>query len=167
MKTLFSFAIIFLAGVIPTFSQTTNDFLVKQLEYSHSSENWFAPINVATEGINATQANWHDESENHSIAQLVSHLVFWNDRLLQAIKGNPAPQFEGDNEETFSEISEDEWTNMVEKLDQIMNEIEVETKKLEGKQLEGWSETLANIAAHNAYHTGQIVYIRKQNNWWR
>lgn len=167
MKMLYSFIVIFLAGVIPAFAQTTNDFLVKQLEYSHSNENWFAPINVATEGLKADQANWHDDTGNHSIAQLVSHLAFWNGRLLQSMKGNPVPQFDGDNDATFSEISEDEWTDMVGKLDQIMNEIEMETKKLEGKQLEGWSETLANIAAHNAYHTGQIVYIRKQNEWWK
>ena len=147
--------------------QTTNEFLVKQLKYSHSVENWFAPVNVATEGLTAEKANWHDDSGNHSIAQLVSHLVFWNERLLKGMRGEEVTDFSGDNDATFSEISEEEWLEMVKRLDEILTEIEVESRKLEDKQLEGWSETLANIASHNAYHTGQIVYIRKQQGWWR
>lgn len=170
MKTFKLFAF-FLFGVYfisnPLFSQDMNSFLFKQLEYAHSNESWFAPVSVATEGLTAEKANWHDGSENHSIAQLVSHLVFWNGRLLQAIQGNQVPNFNEDNKVTFSDISEEDWTGMVTKLDQILTDIETEAKKLEGKQLEGWSETLANIAAHNAYHTGQIVYIRKQKGWWR
>ncbi|WP_296702307.1 DinB family protein [Algoriphagus sp.] len=159
------FGVFFISNSV--FSQDMNSFLVKQLEYAHSNENWFAPVNVATEGLNAEQANWHDGSENHSVAQLVSHLVFWNDRLLKAIQGKTVPNFNEDNKVTFSEISEEEWSDMVKKLDQILTEIETETKKLEGESLVGWSETLVNIAAHNAYHTGQIVYLRKQKGWWR
>ncbi len=144
-----------------------NSFLDKQLKYAHSNENWFAPVNVATKGLSADQANWHDGTENHSIAQIVFHLVFWNDRLLQDIQGIQVPNFTDDNKVTFSEISEEDWAGMIMKLDQILTDIEDETRKLEDKQLKEWSETLANIAAHNAYHTGQIVYIRKQKGWWR
>jgi hypothetical protein len=36
-----------------------------------------------------------------------------------------------------------------------------------GKQLNKWSYSIANIAAHNAYHSGQIIYIRKHNGWWK
>ena len=167
MKFFLATLLFSLAQMMTLSAQTTNEFLVKQLQYSHSVENWFAPVNVATEGLTAEKANWHDDSGNHSIAQLVSHLVFWNERLLKGIKGETVTDFSGDNDATFSEISEEEWIEMVKKLDQILTEIETESKKMEGKQLEGWSETLANIASHNAYHTGQIVYIRKQQGWWR
>jgi len=34
------------------------------------------------------------------------------------------------------------------------------------EQLNEWSFSVANISSHNAYHTGQIIYIRKKNNWW-
>ncbi|MEN2281411.1 DinB family protein [Algoriphagus sp. SE2] len=165
LLTCLLFGTFFLSNSV--FSQDMNSFLVKQLEYAHSNENWFAPVNVATKGLNAEQANWHDGTGNHSIAQLVSHLVFWNDRLLQAIQGKTVPNFNDDNKVTFSEISEEDWGKMTMKLDQILTDIEKETEKLEGEPLEGWSETLANISAHNAYHTGQIVYIRKQKGWWR
>lgn len=165
LLTCFLFGAFLLSNTV--FSQEMNSFLVKQLEYAHSNENWFAPVNVATQGLNAEQANWHDGTENHSVAQLVSHLVFWNERILNAIQGKTVPNFTDDNKVTFSEISEEDWSNMTIKLDQILTDIETETKKLEGEPLEGWSETLANIAAHNAYHTGQIVYIRKQKGWWR
>jgi hypothetical protein len=33
--------------------------------------------------------------------------------------------------------------------------------------LNEWSSSIANMCSHNAYHTGQIVYIRKKNGWWQ
>lgn len=149
------------------FCQIDQEFLVKQLKYSHDEENWFAPVNVAMDSLSSENANWHDESGNHSIAQLVSHLVFWNERLLKAMQGKEVVEFDGNNDLTFSEISEEDWKQMTQKLDQILSDIEVETQKMNEEQFAGWKETFANIAAHNAYHTGQIVYIRKQNGWWR
>ena len=35
------------------------------------------------------------------------------------------------------------------------------------EQLSKWSDDIMNIAAHNAYHAGQILYIRKQKGWWK
>ena len=35
-----------------------------------------------------------------------------------------------------------------------------------GGTIKEWSSSVANISTHNAYHTGQIVYIRKRNGWW-
>lgn len=166
MKPILYFLFIFILSAAQSFAQTSKDFLVKQLEYAHSNENWFAPVNKAIEGLSAEQANWQDDSGNHSIAQLTSHLVFWNDRLLRAMQDIQVEEFDGNNDETFKEISENEWQSMVQKLDNILTDIESKTKKMESEKLEGWSETLANIAAHNAYHTGQIVYIRKQKGWW-
>lgn len=169
MKTLQLLFILsfLLGGLQQAFGQIDQEFLVKQLEYSHTNENWFAPVNIAMDDLSAKNANWHDDSGNHSIAQLVSHLVFWNERLLKAMQGKDVAEFDGNNDITFSEISEEDWKNMTQKLDQILSEIEEETKKMNEEQFAGWKETLANIAAHNAYHTGQIVYIRKQNGWWR
>ena len=33
-------------------------------------------------------------------------------------------------------------------------------------KLQAWASTIAHIGAHNAYHVGQIIYIRKQQGWW-
>ena len=33
-------------------------------------------------------------------------------------------------------------------------------------RLQSWYYTIAHIGTHNAYHTGQILYIRKQQGSW-
>jgi hypothetical protein len=32
--------------------------------------------------------------------------------------------------------------------------------------LEQWAPIIARIGTHNAYHIGQIVFIRKTQGWW-
>jgi hypothetical protein len=42
-------------------------------------------------------------------------------------------------------------------------------KAVEGadeKKLEEWASTIAHIGAHNAYHVGQMIYIRKLQGSW-
>jgi hypothetical protein len=33
-------------------------------------------------------------------------------------------------------------------------------------KLKSWYSTIAHIGAHNAYHIGQIVYVRKEQGSW-
>lgn len=166
--TFKAFIIIFVLGFSNNLkAQEMNSFLVKQLEYSHSNENWFPPINIAIDGLNAEQARLKDESGNHSISQLTSHLVFWNERILMALQEKEVENFTEDNAVTFDKFSDQDWNELTKKLDAILLQIEEETLKLNGEKLKGWSETLANISAHDAYHTGQIVLIRKGRGWWR
>jgi len=50
--------------------------LLEQLRGTHNHEEWFVPLNIAIEGLTAEQATWKDDTENHSIVQLVNHLIF-------------------------------------------------------------------------------------------
>lgn len=34
------------------------------------------------------------------------------------------------------------------------------------EKLDSWSSELTHITIHNAYHLGQVVYIRKQQGSW-
>ena len=148
-------------------SQSLKSILIQQLKNSHSNEDWYAPINVAVAGISSEQANWKDSSENHSIAELVSHLIFWNSRVLKAFQGNTPPDFKEDNKVTFKALSEKDWDLSVKKLDSLQTTWEQLVEMATDLQLKDWSSSIANIGSHNAYHTGQIVYIRKRNGWWR
>lgn len=146
--------------------QTVKSILVEQLTNTHSKADWFVPINVAVEGLTAEQANYKDSTGNHSISELVSHLVFWNERILFWFHDQKAPEFNDDNELTFITFSEAEWAHSVRKLDSIQTVWKQSVEGATDEQLKKWSNSVANICAHNAYHTGQIVYIRKQNGWW-
>jgi len=141
--------------------------LLLQLRGSNSEENWFAPMHKAITGVTAEQAAWTDSSDNHSIGQLAAHLVFWNERALRSFAGNTPPDFQGSNDSTFTQLDAGEWSAMQLKLDSIQHEIERIVSDANDEQLEKWTPTINNLCMHNAYHTGQMVYIRKRNGWWK
>lgn len=141
--------------------------LVQQLRNTHTNQEWFVPTRAAIEGLTLEQSNWKDSTENHSIGELVSHLIFWNEMNLKAFKGENVALFDDDNKETFKKNNAKDWNNAVTKLDSIQSVWEQLTENATNQQILDWSTEIANMTAHTAYHTGQIVYIRKQNGWWK
>ena len=140
--------------------------LLEQLKTTHNVKDWFVPPNIAVAGLTAEQANWKDNSENHSIAQLTTHLIFWNKQILDKFKGIKPDSFNGDNKETFSPVDEKSWAATVKQLDSVMTAIEDVVQHADDETLGKIASTVAHIGTHNAYHTGQILYIRKMKGWW-
>ncbi len=147
-------------------SKDTKNLLIEQLKNSHINKDWYVPLNYAVKNLTIEQVHWQDSTQNHSICQLVSHLIFWNERILIAFHGKTPPEFDNVNDETFLEYCSDDWPGMISKLDSIQIAWEDAVENASDAQLIEWGSSIANIASHNAYHTGQIVYIRKKNNWW-
>lgn len=140
--------------------------LIKQLKNIHENQDWFVPINSAVEGLSVEQSNWKDSTSNHSIRELVSHLTFWNEMNLKAFKGEKISDFDGDNKTTFRKHNNEDWDTLITKLDKVQSEWENLIEKATNEKINEWSIDIANMSSHNAYHTGQIIYIRKQNGWW-
>jgi hypothetical protein len=145
---------------------TLKNLLLEQLKTTHDVKEWFVPANIAVDGLTAEQASWKDGSGNHSIGQLAAHLVFWNQQQLSKLKGEPPPKYSGNNEDTFSTVDAATWSTTVRQLDSVMKEIEAQVEKADDKTLSGWASAVAHIGTHNAYHVGQILYIRKMKGWW-
>ncbi|CAN5566106.1 DinB family protein [soil metagenome] len=149
-----------------TYAQTLKSVLVDELKATHNKKDWFVPINVALEGVTAEQAMWKDGSGNHSIGQLTYHLLFWNERQLATFKGEKESAFSGNNEETFDAFDKASWAQTVAQLDMVMLEIEKIVAAADDVNLKKWALVIANISTHNAYHTGQIVFVRKLQKSW-
>ena len=145
---------------------TLRSILLEQLKTTHNVKDWFVPPTLAVAGLTADQANWKDNSENHSIAQLTTHLIFWNKQALDKFQGIKADAFSGDNKETFSPVDEKSWAETTQRLDSVLTALEKVVQNADEKQLEAIASTVAHIGTHNAYHTGQILYIRKMKGWW-
>jgi len=145
---------------------TLKSILLEQLKTTHNVKDWFVPPNIAVQGLTAEQANWKDSSDNHSIAQLTTHLIFWNTQLLDKFKGVTPPAFDGNNKETFAPVDATSWNAAVQKLDSVLTEWEHAVEAADDSKLTQWYSTIAHIGTHNAYHTGQIIYIRKMKGWW-
>ena len=145
---------------------TLKSILLEQLKTTHKTKDWFVPASDAIDGLTPEQANWKDSSDNHSIAQLTTHLLFWNLRALENFNGHSKGNFTGDNKETFTPVTKATWTATVQRLDSVLTAWETAVAQADEKKLQYYYSTIAHIGTHNAYHTGQIIYIRKMKGWW-
>jgi uncharacterized damage-inducible protein DinB len=144
---------------------TLRSILLEQLQTNHKKQDWFVPASLAVAGLTAEQASWKDTTGNHSIGQLAYHLVFWNKESLARVKGEK-PENVSDNEKTFDSFDAKTWDATVSQLDQVMTDLEKFVETADEATLEKNASRIAHVAAHNAYHTGQILYIRRAKGWW-
>ena len=144
---------------------TLKSILLEQLRTTHNQKEWFVPANVAVEGLTAEQANWKDGKGNHSVGQLVNHLIFWNSEELAKFKGEPPPKYSGNNDDTFK-FDAKQWTDAVKQLDEVLTAWEKAVETADDAKLKDWYSIVAHIGAHNAYHIGEIVYVRKEQGSW-
>jgi len=140
--------------------------LLEQLKTTHNNKDWFAPASSAVDGLTPEQASWRDGKGNHSIGQLVNHLVFWNRQQLAKFNDQEPPKFSGDNNETFNSFDQARWTATVHDLDDVMTAWEKAVETADEQKLQKWASAIAHIGAHNAYHIGQMIYIRRLQGSW-
>jgi len=145
---------------------TLRSILLEQLRTTHNEKDWFVTIEGAVEGLTAEQAGWKDGSGNHSVGQLTNHLLFWNRRELAKFKGEPEEKYSGNNDETFNNFDAKKWSDTVKQLDDVMNQLEKLVETADEKKLESWASEIAHIGTHNAYHVGQMVFVRKLQGSW-
>lgn len=165
------FLILLVVAAVTTHAQSTKtatlkSILLEQLRTTHNVKDWFVPVNIALEGLTPEQAKWTDGSGNHSIGQLASHLIFWNLQQLTKFKNLPQPPFNGNNDETFNSFNSENWKATVQKLDSVLTAIEQAVEGSDDSKLQSWYSAIAHIGTHNAYHTGQMIYIRKLQGSW-
>jgi uncharacterized damage-inducible protein DinB len=145
---------------------TLKAVLLEQLRSTHNKAEWFVPANTAVAGLTPAQASWTDKSGNHSVGQLANHLVFWDRESLAKFKGETPAKFDGNNDETFNDFDAKSWDATVKQLDQVMTDWEKAVEAADDAKIALWASTIAHIGAHNAYHIGQMVYVRKLQGVW-
>jgi uncharacterized damage-inducible protein DinB len=145
---------------------TLRSTLLEQLRSTHNNKEWFVDGDTAVAGLTPEQASWRDGKGNHSVGQLLYHLVFWNHRTLARLKGEPESKFSGNNEETFDSFDAKRWSDTVRQYDEVMTELEKLVENANETQLKSWATDLEHIGAHNAYHIGEIVYVRREQGSW-
>jgi hypothetical protein len=145
---------------------TLRTVLLEQLRTTHNQKEWFVPANVAVEGVTPEQANWTDGKGNHSIGQLTYHLLFWDRWALAKFKGEDPGKFSGNNDDTFNNFDSKQWSATVRELDEVMTAWEKAVEAADEEKLKKEASTIAKVGAHNAYHIGQIIYVRKEQGSW-
>jgi len=167
MKKLFIIPIVFLFATASAqnAAPSLKSLLLDQLKTTHNVQDWFVPLNQSLAGLSFEQANWKDK-DNHSVGELATHLLFWNKQQLAGFKGEKPESFDGDNKKTFADFTKESWASIVKQEDEVLTEMEKLIEKATDAQLAKWAKNISHISTHNAYHVGQIIYIRKVQGSW-
>jgi hypothetical protein len=157
---------IFLAGLRPAAQKNSDTQDTAGAATHHPRRKGrFVPANVVIEGLTPEQAKWTDDNGNHSIGQLTVHLIFWNQQPLAKMKGEP-PANSGNNHERFNSFDAANWAAAVKQLDDVLTALEKTVRAADDAKFNEWASNLAHIGTRNAYHTGQILHVRKLQGSW-
>ena len=145
---------------------TLRSLLLHELHTTHTEADWFVPIKTAVDGLTAEQASWQPANGGHSAGQLTHHLLFWNRRNL----GEP-------HRKVATKLQRQQRRNLREVRQQTVGRYGQATRRGHDRSGEAGrnrrrekaaaiAPTIGNICTHNAYHVGQIVYVRKLQGSW-
>jgi uncharacterized damage-inducible protein DinB len=153
-----------------------------QLELLHGQGSHTDPI-ACIEDLSADQAAKSIAGFPHSIAQLVFHMNYWMDYELRRIRGQrpPYPQHSAESfpASPFA-VDEEQWNRLKKNFATLLSDFtelakstpeelnrQIESAHPGDTNLAGTLETVIwQMVAHNSYHTGQVVVIRRAQGIW-
>lgn len=151
--------------------------LLLQRDHAWSKEEWIVPLSVALEGVTAETAAWEPRGGGNSIWQTVLHINYYNERLLKRLTGEPLGITLPTNDATFEgaggSADEEQWQDTVRRTHELAAKLREVIARYSDEDLEkpygNWTvgEELATWMLHDAYHSGQVVLIRRQLGNWR
>lgn len=158
-----------------TKSMNRIELLLRGWDYCYDEEGWSPPLKDALNGVTAEQANWRPAGEHvNTIWETVEHLIYYKERLLQQLTNQSDNSPAVDNDSTFAVQSsgEDGWqaaqTRMREVHQALRDHIaawtDADFDRPIPKNLAG--DWVSSLIQHDAYHTGQIIFLRKLQGSW-
>ena len=151
------------------------DILVAGWEATYDKEGWYPPLRAALNGVDYKHSLWKAPGEaSHTIGELVDHLLYYKKRFLFRLERKAWPSTISTNDETFStrDDSPANWESMVDELASVHQKIAKKMVDLADGDLDlKLPETpvggqILTLIMHDAYHTGQIIFIRKLYGSW-
>lgn len=146
--------------------------LLNVLDSTFDNESWYAPFKHAIEGLTAKQACWQPFGEaTKTIWENVNHLIYYKERLAANLLGREWTR-DLDGNETFNLINQSnddkEWKKVVERAVNAQLNLRKVLSTITDEQLDQdlLEEKLLDIMLHDAYHTGQVVQLRKMQGSW-
>lgn len=152
------------------------DVLSDQLLANANDLSWYVPFSDSVENLTEEQAFWKPNEDSNSIAEIVQHLLYWNQTWQTRYKEshvNAVPSI-GDNNKSFVVPENQTFTELKKQLlEVLLNWQKLLIEEIVESDVNGFPENvkwwgiLGNLSTHNAYHIGQIIYIRKLQKCWK
>ncbi|MFG0214006.1 DinB family protein [Brevibacillus porteri] len=153
------------------------DLLLHGWECTYDKEDWYPPLKEALSGVSAAEASWRPVGEAaNTIWENVSHLLYYKERLLHRLLGTEFSGSAETNDDTFipsgGPDDEDAWQATLLRTESVHRHIHEKLSLLTDEDLNQTAtytpiyQTVMSLVLHDAFHTGQIVQIRKLQGSW-
>ena len=151
------------------------DLLLWNLQPARGRRNWHggpSPIG-ALRGVTAEQAAWRPTPQRKSVWELALHIAYWKYTVHRHLVGGAQPRFPRAPANFPSQPDfpdEAAWATDVALLKREHERLVVAVRALPARRLDAvppegrrwtYGELVLGIAAHDAYHTGQIQLLKR------
>jgi uncharacterized damage-inducible protein DinB len=151
------------------------EVLLDQLLANANDPSWYVSFEESVNNLSEIEAFWKPNEDSHSIAEIVQHLLYWNETWIMRYQNsdvNTVPGVEDNSHsfylpigKTFKELKVQLLQVLLQWQD-LLTEEKLESEVIGFPVRADWWAIIGNVTTHNAYHIGQIVYIRKLQKSW-
>jgi uncharacterized damage-inducible protein DinB len=146
--------------------------IYKNLAALYDGQPWFGDnISSILAGVSSQMAAERPGKLNHSIAEIISHLIAWHYFVIEKMKGNETYEvWETElNWPPVVSLTDEEWQKAKDDLQKsyalLLQQIERMPESLLNSAVSGrkynFRLMLQGIAQHDIYHAGQMAIIKK------
>ena len=152
-----------------TFATPTRAVLEMLLSDSYGG---YTPFTRAFDGLSPEDAVRAPEGSPHSVAGIVAHMVFWQERFLSIVDGQRPPRVEH-AADGWPAVTADQWPTLAERYVAGMarfRELAADEEGLARPLIEGRPMTIGSSIldyhVHGAHHLGQVILLRRMLGAW-
>jgi uncharacterized damage-inducible protein DinB len=142
---------------------------------THSVGNWAARgVLPALEGVTAQTANWRPAPDQHTIAEIVTHVAYHKELVAKRLRGGPR-EYRQEDDWQAGPPTEDGLSRVRSRLERAHVDLASVLVRLEAGQLfepldKSWLspelvtrriDLAVDIATHDIYHAGQIFVLKR------
>lgn len=155
------------------------EFLIEQFTYCYDENAWFVALRDVVKDLTVEEALWTPDGSDKSVWKLLTHLNFYNDAWLIRFKGGTFKHPEGStNDDTFTVATipdEVALKSEISRMEEIMNgwreamrtaDEDRFSQPVSAENDATWASVISDVNTHTAYHTGQILLLRKLHGTW-
>src|SRR5258708_19152053 len=139
--------------------------LLASVEEAYGGKAWHGPsLRGSLRGLIANQAFWRPADGRHNIWELVLHCAYWKYVVRRRLLGDRATKFprKGTNFLPTPDPPADEaWRDDLALLGATHQALVEAIESLPKTRLLTSARTIYGVAAHDAYHTGQIQLLKR------
>lgn len=145
--------------------------LTSQVEEYYNQKPWYGnSLLKILEDVSETDAFRQPSKDAHSIAELVSHLIYWRMALIKRLEGNleykPSMKSE-ENWQPLEKLTAEGWAALKGRLNDSQDALVSLLKEEDDTLLEKvysekatFRKLIVGVIQHDIYHTGQVAYVK-------